>query len=570
MDSNLNEISFLTTKLDSLENSTNILHKRVEDMNKKFEMLIYMLKHSNQSGLNSQSQSRRTSSLKDLQTQSLLSQFDELILLKIFYYLPLKSLNRLKRVNKLWLRLINETLDRRDRTIQITLFGNFNNNNNDSSSSITSFLQTVKSKSPFDVHLSNHLIINRTDFINLFRSHLNELELMIEPKLFIYFLTEDYFTCATMLQQFEAQKTQHIEILRRKHITFVSQSISTLLPNKSIKLFIGCNGFINTNLVEYRGNEETNLDKLKIIPPIGGLLIPNNSFGYRFHVKQLVNEQDSLLRIKTEKDLNKFFSLNSNEIIRMIFLFKNDYFNEHDNILKKFIINLNKIKRCSNLNGDTNTNGFIFNGCSINDCFTNKKQRDYKYINYELTFLVLISRKDCVNKVNLAQICVPCINDDESTRKYNDSYINRLINLEDDDNEDNMYPSDDQIRKRKLTILKTNYLNYFVDNLNPNQKTNKIFAFQNITSKNRCDFDNKDLLINKESVLFRNYFPKIDLFGLSCYSQIGHDFIIESNDNNNNQDNLSVKSQQDLFNFDISFYPITKRCCIFTLISLDA
>ena len=86
MDSNLNEISFLTTKLDSLENSTNILHKRVEDMNKKFEMLIYMLKHSNQSGLNSQSQSRRTSSLKDLQTQSLLSQFDELILLMFNFF----------------------------------------------------------------------------------------------------------------------------------------------------------------------------------------------------------------------------------------------------------------------------------------------------------------------------------------------------------------------------------------------------------------------------------------------------------------------------------------------------
>jgi hypothetical protein len=550
MDSYQNEVSLLTSKLDSLENSTFILHKRVEDMNKKFEMLLFMLKHSNQSGVNSRTQSRRTSSLRDLQTQSLLSQFGELILLKIFSNLPLKSLNRLKRVNKLWLRLINETLDRRNRTIEVTLF----------SETFNDSIQIVKSKSPFNININKHVLINRSEFIARFKSHLDELQLMIEPKLFVYFLTEDYFTCATMLQQFDAQKNQHIEILRRKHIAFISQSISSLLPSKSIKLFISCNGFINKNLIEYRGNEETNLDKVNLVPPIGGLLIPNNSFSYRFHVKQLVNEQDSLLRIKTERDLNKFFGLNSNESIRLIFLFKNDYFNEHDNILKKFITNLNKLKRTYS----NDTNGFIFNGCSINDCFTNKKQRDYKYINYELTFLILISRKDCANRVNLAQICVPCINDDESTRKHNDSYINRLINLEDD--EDNMYPSDDQIRKRKMNILKTNYLNYFVDNLN--KKTNKIFAFQNITSKNRSDFDDNDLLINKESVLFRNYFPDIDLFGLSCYSQIGHDFLIENNDLSN-QDNQSIKSQQDIFNFDISFYPISKRCCIFTLISLD-
>ena len=62
--------------------------------------------------------------------------------------------------------------------------------------------------------------------------HLNELNLKTQPSLFIYFLSDDYFTCACMIQSPDRasntneSKKLHTELLRRKHMAYVSTLIS--------------------------------------------------------------------------------------------------------------------------------------------------------------------------------------------------------------------------------------------------------------------------------------------------------------------------------------------------------
>ena len=89
---------------------------------------------------------------------------------------------------------------------------------------------------------------------------------------------------------------------------------------------------IHRDLNEYYGNEideelkiDTSLpreeqyqlkrdyDLKRGVPTVRALLIPKiNSNSYRFSVKQLVDECDSLFTLKNQKDLNKFFGVQQN------------------------------------------------------------------------------------------------------------------------------------------------------------------------------------------------------------------------------------------------------------------
>ena len=254
------------------------------------------------------------------------------------------------------------------------------------------------------------------------------------------------------------------------------------------------------------------------------------------------------MHVKTEKDLRKFFGLNSNELVRWICLFKNDYFNAADAYLKRFLSNLNKIRV---ENEENKMRRFAFSGCSVNDALTNRKQRDYKYVGSDLTFLVLISRADRVDHVRIGQVVVPCASAEE-----NDA--NSMVN-DDDSSEDDrrLEAMNESVLNEKLNILRLNQQKVVLHHSGLRDHFENVFAFQNVTTSKRQETGR----VNKESMAFEKYFPGVKLVGLSGYSQIGHDclpYLTHSEFGN----------KKHSFNFDIKYFSIQKRCCIFTLISL--
>jgi hypothetical protein len=59
---------------------------------------------------------------------------------------------------------------------------------------------------------------------------------------------------------------------------------------------------------------------------INGFLLPKTSDSLRFSVEQLLNESEKLLDVHNEGDLVKFLGMQSNESLRFMFLFINDFY----------------------------------------------------------------------------------------------------------------------------------------------------------------------------------------------------------------------------------------------------
>lgn len=331
---------------------------------------------------------------------------DDLILLRIFSYFGIKKLASLATVCKKWQALIKEAIANRKCNIEIKLFqeGDWNFSHGD--------------------HGLKDLSIEKKNFQKAFSGSLENLQ--TEPAIFIYALTEDFFTfkqntdntCIIKSPEFTIDSKDHPEINRRKNIEYTATAISECLPRNSIKLVLSMDSFIFTNLKTYSGNDYEEPESLRALlpfispsiqssaphnPAILSLLLPK-SVDYRFNVVQLISETQKLDDLKNEQDLLRFFGVKSDEALRMIIIFDSDFFGNIKSSVKRFYELINKIRSKKSKNSKNDMNNLVVVGNSVHDAFTNKKNRNYQYINDEITFLTLICKKNKQESVKIAQM----------------------------------------------------------------------------------------------------------------------------------------------------------------------
>ena len=345
-----------------------------------------------------------------------MNKFDDLILLQIFSYLPLISLNKLKQVNKRWLKLIDETLEKR-REFQIYTYSH-----------------------ETSLEIDNFIIDFKLNLINNLNSFISN-----QPDLFVYFLSQNFYS------------KQSIRDEKHKYLANISNQISSNLPSmNSIKLIISSQGFIHDRY--YLSNESS----LSSTPAIGGLLLSNQSNSFRFIAKQLINEHEILRDIRKASELYSFFGIDSNnESIRFMLILKNRLTHLNSSLeahLSIFLDNLNKMK-CENSLKD-----LIVNGCTINDAFLSNTNDSFCYNKQkEITFLLFLTKATNNDCVNLSQIVIP----GQQTDDYIiESYFTKTKNNKTKKSLANyikMYPRDEQfvdhdiIRQCKLNQLKLNH-----------------------------------------------------------------------------------------------------------------
>jgi hypothetical protein len=170
---------------------------------------------------------------------------NDVILLNVFSYLPVKALNSLARVCQKWHRLVNETKDRRQKNVSFIFF--------DANNSWTSTkgLDGLK-----------QIYLEKKIFIDKFKLQVSNL--MVEPLLFIFFYTPDFFDSPKCLinSNDQMQVESVLEVAKRKNVDYISRIICSCLPKKSIKLFLCPEAFV-TNNQEFIGNKFEQLDYYK-------------------------------------------------------------------------------------------------------------------------------------------------------------------------------------------------------------------------------------------------------------------------------------------------------------------
>jgi hypothetical protein len=245
----------------------------------------------------------------------------DILLLRIFSFLPLTKLNKLKRVCKRWKLLIEETLKMRSKPVDRKLWVD----------GWTDEWKFEKSKNGIE-----YVYIQEEIFLNHLNTGLSELK--IEPSMCVFFLTNDFFNhqkCIVQSSNFtdKIDPNRHPEIVRRENIKEVSNQIAHLLPKNALKLFICSEGMVWGKNLEYVGNEmpspffdsQLTPQRDPVSPAIGGLFFPRHD-NYKFRIKHLSDENDMLFDIEDEKSLLKFLDVKSNESLRFLYIVITDFF----------------------------------------------------------------------------------------------------------------------------------------------------------------------------------------------------------------------------------------------------
>lgn len=144
-------------------------------------------------------------------------------------------------------------------------------------------------------------------------------------------------------------------------------------------------------------------------------------------------------------------------------------------------------------------NNFVVVINSVNDAYTNVKERNYDYINEELTFLTLIVKKNQKESVKIAQMIIT-----EKGDEYFDEYY--------DENSDESDLEDEEENQKNIIETKLKLLNNTWVGTSDLKRKNT-FAILNTRHDNQA-----------ASRLYQNNFPDLQIFGLLGYEQSGHDY----------------------------------------------
>jgi hypothetical protein len=287
---------------------------------------------------------------------------DDIIILKIFSYLPIKKLNKLSQVCSKWSHLIHETKLTRKHSIYFTLLN----------SNKWIYNQTAR-----------NFRMSKEDFVQEFTQDLTKLN--TQPEIFIYFLTH-HFNDKCIIEPINQSPTivkrsrRSFRVKDDEKLSHITEVISSLLPKESIKLFFFPSNIIGTNF-----SQTLTLDY--DIDAISGLLLPKSTPNYRIDIRK-VSAKDKLNTFTTKNDLYEYLGIDSNfESLKYMLVIVGS---PKRTDLKEFLKFLNKLRLENN---DSNnfcvSGGFIFDKSNL------------------VTLLNIISNKNDTNSVQLGQIIVP-------------------------------------------------------------------------------------------------------------------------------------------------------------------
>ena len=305
---------------------------------------------------------------------------DDIIMLKIFSYLPIKTLNKLSQVCSKWSYLINETKLTRKPSVYFTLLN----------SNKWIYNQTAR-----------NFRMSKEDFVQEFTQDLTKLN--TQPEIFIYFLTH-HFNDECIIESINQTET-NVKRLRRsfrvkddEKLSHITQVIGSLLPRDSIKLFFFPSNIIGTNF-----NQTSTLDY--DIDAISGILLPKSTSNYRIDIKK-VQAKEKLNNFSSVNDLYEYLGVDSNsETLKYMLIIVGS---PKRTDLKGFLKFLNKIRlENSDSKNFCISGGFIFDDSNV------------------VTLINIISKNNSnKDSVQISQIIVPDLD-----RSEFDNYFDNKLKL---------------------------------------------------------------------------------------------------------------------------------------------
>jgi hypothetical protein len=378
-------------------------------------------------------------------------------------------LNKLKLVNKRWLKLINEILKQRKPQIYTYCY------------------QTTSKNDYFTADFKLNLIRNLKNFM------------APQPDLFIYLLSQSFYSIN--------QNPNHSTESKHNYLANISNQISSNLPSKSTKLIISGQDIIHDNYCLSKTSSAI----------VGGLLLPKSN-SFRFITKQLINEHELLKDIKQASELYSFFGIDSNnECIRFMFILKNRLSHLNCSLeahLSIFLDNLNAMK------GEKCLEKLIVNGCTVNDAFLSEKEASFCYNKQkEITFVLLLTATSANESIDVNQIVIP----GQQTQDYIiESYFKKVKSGKKClSNYIKIFPRDDDQEFLDNQMILHNKLNQLKQTMNMANKFNLIFYTTTESKLNK---------VTSEMEMFKNHFmlntnDNFGIIGLVSYNDgfIGHD-----------------------------------------------
>jgi hypothetical protein len=413
---------------------------------------------------------------------------NDLILLKVFSYLPIKPLHKCMCVCRKWSSLAKEAISSRKSHAQ-TFFLDYDK--------WTDVNKTGKMIPTF--------VMSRSDFTTKTKSELDKLT--SHPKIVILFhlLLENHLVKLSDTETVtetagEPNGDEEPKVKRLKKSEFKSYNLVHIKEalyrhfSNDIKVFsVKCEGIIGTdirlrNTIEVEGAD----DRVKL----SGLSLPESD-NFRFSLvpidcsdkasdsKETVKFNDKL---GTEEELYNWLGINkSTELLRSLFIFQAPIQARHlpPSRVRKFICNLDKIRKTIGLN---NPNNFIVSGGVIQSLSSLNQQ---KYNNMTILYLTeRVKEDEPVETVQIAQIVIPDL----------------PLGLMSD------------IWREKVDTLQRNNPCF----VSASSKDRQLFAIQiTCIARGREYFGGEE---NYESKLFQKSFPNVPIVGFFGMGELGMDF----------------------------------------------
>ena len=280
----------------------------------------------------------------------------DLILLKIFSFLPLYSLNNLMTVCKKWQSLILESKSKRKNSINTMC-------------------------------VSSKISIDSSMFKQMIRSEL--ISLMNEWSICIIFLNKNMNkeTLITMNLNEKTKLDQSVSKRRRIMDRIKpTELLTNILAYKSKFFLVYSSGVIGTNASQKISIEMEQMQNISFT----GILFPKTGEYYRLILKHAKTEYEEIFNLKTKQDFCNYLCLSVDENIKYILILVKK--NCKVSLLQKLLNNLNKLKKASN---------FIVSGGFVD--FVEDQESKENLI----SFAIIVSKNDHLyngNNVKVAQI----------------------------------------------------------------------------------------------------------------------------------------------------------------------
>ena len=270
-------------------------------------------------------------------SNSYIELLDDISLQKIFSFIPTKLLKNLSMMNKKWNYLAKIELKKR----KIFLFDSY-----------------VSGKLWKPV---GNGIIEKVDFYNEYETMLKPYS-FARPKVMLCFLSPDFLGLESIIHENEIPILQRelkdincLPIYKARMVLLsTGKLISNMMPPNIRSLFVVAHSVFDKDFVEHISSNrqknnltQGNLPFSPVKHAISSLVFPNGAHSYRFETKFILNNSETLSRIKDESSLKLFLGVGQDETLRLVMFYCEDSPPYDETVMKPFRKVLRKIKKNS-------------------------------------------------------------------------------------------------------------------------------------------------------------------------------------------------------------------------------